>query len=65
MKLYLPAAEYDRIELHSSNAAIYINGEKRGKSCSAGYGTRKVVLDTSNGRINVTYKPALLKDTQA
>ena len=46
------------------NESDYVNGEKRGKSCSTGYGTRKVVLDTSNGRINITYKPALLKDTQ-
>ena len=52
------------VSADTSNAAIYVNGEKRGKSCSTGYGTRKVVLDTSNGRINITYKPALLKDTQ-
>ncbi len=51
------------VSAHTSNAAIYVNGEKRGKSCHAGYGTRTVVLDTSNGRINVTYKPSLLADT--
>lgn len=55
-------ADYS-VSADTSNAAIYVNGEKRGKSCQVGSGSRKVVLDTSNGRINVTYKPALLKDT--
>lgn len=54
-----------RVSADTSNAAIYVNSEKRGKSCSAGYGTRKVILDTSNGRINITYKPALSTDTKA
>ncbi len=62
----LEGSESDyRVSADTSNAAIYVNGEKRGKSCSVGYGTRKVVLDTSNGRINITYKPALSADTKA
>ncbi len=59
----LEGSESDyRVSADTSNAAIYINGEKRGKSYSSGGGNRKVVLDTSNGKINVTYKPVLLKD---
>lgn len=61
----LEGSESDyRVSADTSNAAIYVNGEKRGKSYSSGGGNRKVVLDTSNGKINVTYKPVLLKDTQ-
>ncbi len=53
-----------RVSADTSNAAIYVNGEKRGKSYSSDAGTRKVVLDTSNGKINVIYKPVLLKNMQ-
>ena len=51
-----------RVSADTSNAAVYVNGEKRGKSYSSGGGNRKVVLDTSNGKINVTYKPVPGKD---
>ncbi len=62
----LEGSESDyRVSADTSNAAIYVNGEKRGKSYSSGGGMRKVILDTSNGRINVTYRPALTKDMHA
>ena len=51
-------ADY-RVNADTSNASVHVNGEKRGKSLTVGNGPRAVILDTSNGKISVTYTPAL------